>query len=360
MLKTFFNSYFLKKEPFTLIHYITNRCNAACKHCFIDFSKRETGKNELTLKEIEELSKHLGNSLFNVNLTGGEPFLREDIFEIAKIYFENTTIKSMFITTNGTYTMRIQKFIEDFIRLGIKKNVIFSISIDDFEEEHDRNRNVAGLYQKALSTYKMIEAYHNENIIANIAITVTSHNYDRVLELYAFLKEIGIKAVVAILMREAGVVKEIENKKQVLDAYLNLTRKIQQDQLQKSMAGFGGTFQGILMNCKNIILYKIIPRIYLHRQFVVNCVAGRLFGVIYADGVLHPCEILGHPLGNLRDYQMDFMQLWKNKSVRNFCKMIRSSKCTCTFECVWTINIISDFRFVMPLLYNYYKLKWGS
>lgn len=360
MLKTFFNSYFWKKEPFTLIHYITNRCNASCKHCFIDFSKRDMFKDELTLKEIEELSKHLGSSLFNVNLTGGEPFLREDIFDIARIYFTNTTIKSMFITTNGAYTLRIQSFIEEFIRLGIKKNVIFSISIDDFEKEHDRNRNVEGLYQKALSTYNMIEAFNQKNIIANIAITVTSHNYDRVLDLYAYLKEIGVKAIVAILMREAGVVTKIENKKQVLEAYLQLTRKIQQDQMQKNMAGFGGTFQGVLMNCKNIILYKIIPRTYLHRQFIVNCVAGRLFGVIYANGVLHPCEILDNSLGNLRDYQMDFLKLWKNKSVRSFRKMVKSSKCTCTFECVWSINIISDFRFVMPLLYHYCKLKWGS
>jgi MoaA/NifB/PqqE/SkfB family radical SAM enzyme len=360
MLHRILNSYLFKKEPFTLIHYITSQCNASCRHCFIDVHHPRRFEKELTLGEIEELSKHLGKSLFNVNLTGGEPFLREDIFEIARIYFQNTPIQSIFITTNGAFPARIKKFGDDFIRSGIRGRVIFSISIDGFEKEHDENRGVKGLYQKAVESYKTIEAYHSDNIIANIAITVTGHNHGRVLELYAHLKAMGIKAVVAILMREAGAVKKIENKPEILEAYLALAREIHRDQMERTTAGYGGSLQGTLMNCKNGILYKLIPPIYLDHDFLVNCVAGRLFGVIYANGDLHPCEILDHPLGNLREFNMDFMKIWQSKAAGDFRGLVKRTRCTCTFECVWSINIISNFRFVLPMLYNFWKLKWGN
>ena len=58
-------------------------------------------KNELSLDERKSL-QNLGKSLVNVNLTGGEPFARKDIIEVAKCYCRNTTIQSIYITTNGS------------------------------------------------------------------------------------------------------------------------------------------------------------------------------------------------------------------------------------------------------------------
>ena len=68
------NVYISKKEPVGLIHFITNKCNAGCSFCFIDFDDPNTFKGELSLEEIDELTKNLGSSLLSVNFTGGEPF----------------------------------------------------------------------------------------------------------------------------------------------------------------------------------------------------------------------------------------------------------------------------------------------
>lgn len=210
MMSLILNSYFLKKEPVSLIHFVTNRCNARCKHCFIDFDNPEFFKNELNLKEIGKLSKNLGGSLFNVNLTGGEPFLRQDLFEIASLYFKNAKIKSLFITTNGMFTRKIKEFIDKFISSEIKGKLFFSISIDNFEKEHDLNRGVKGLFKKAIETYKLIESYNNRNIIPNVAITVTNYNYDKVLDIYDYLKKEGIRSFTSTIMREEGKIKKIK------------------------------------------------------------------------------------------------------------------------------------------------------
>ena len=53
------NIYFKKKTPVSLIHFLTNRCNARCSFCFIDFENPNIFKNELTLNEIDKMTKTL-------------------------------------------------------------------------------------------------------------------------------------------------------------------------------------------------------------------------------------------------------------------------------------------------------------
>ncbi|HXH18353.1 MAG TPA: radical SAM protein, partial [Chitinophagales bacterium] len=99
-----FNLVVTRHYPATLVQFLTDRCNARCPFCFIDFKSPHHGKNELTLKEIEKITRLLPRSLTNVNFTGGEPFLRNDIIEIADAYFSNSTVQSIFITSNGYFT----------------------------------------------------------------------------------------------------------------------------------------------------------------------------------------------------------------------------------------------------------------
>ena len=51
------NLYFSKHEPISLVHFVTNRCNARCSFCFIDFDDPKTFQGELNLEEINYLLK---------------------------------------------------------------------------------------------------------------------------------------------------------------------------------------------------------------------------------------------------------------------------------------------------------------
>ncbi len=84
-------------ENATLLFEITTRCNLKCKHCFKnDFSK------ELTLSQIRTiLEKVCAYGVTDLVLTGGEPFLREEIFEIIDTA-EDCGIQEIAFTTNGT------------------------------------------------------------------------------------------------------------------------------------------------------------------------------------------------------------------------------------------------------------------
>ena len=91
--------------------------------------------------------------------------------------------------------------------------------------------------------------------------------------------------------------------------------------------------------------------------FVSHCPAGSLFGVIGADGQVYPCEILDRPLGNLRDYDLNFMKVWQNPKTSAAKKFIKDSNCHCSYECAWSINIISNKKYIPKLISESLKQK---
>ncbi len=347
------NSYLRRREPLSLVHFVTNRCNARCLHCFIDFDAPDVFKGDLSLAEIQKLSRTVGRSIANVNLTGGEPFLREDLYEIAEAYFENAGVRSIYITSHGGFPDRIKTFLERFEASGIDGKIILSFSIDNFEQEHDENRRVAGLHKKTLESYRLVRDRNHPDVVANVAITVTDHNYHRVMDLYDDLKAQGVEAFSAIAMREEGVVKSIDEgmKRKIYDSYLALTQRIKEDLDKKETVGFKESVQGRIMNVKNNIIYGTLEKMYLDPHYISHCPAGALFGVIYANGDVYPCEVLeDRKLGNLREYEMDFQALWANDSTRDCKKFIKDTRCHCTYECAWSINVLSNFRYVPRLV----------
>jgi MoaA/NifB/PqqE/SkfB family radical SAM enzyme len=360
LIKLALNIHFQKKEPISLIHFITHRCNARCKHCFIDFDTKALFNNELSLAEIEQLTKNLGSSLCNVNLTGGEPFLRSDIFEIVSLYCRNTSVEIINIATNGMYTDAVGTLLDKFRKSKFKKKLMFSISIDNFESLHDNNRNVKGLFENAIKTYKLIESYKDKQIVATIAITITPYNYENVMPLYNHLKNIGIKSFFAILMRKEGVIRNVDEKKEILDAYGKLTNLITTDQRKGRTVGMGDDLKGSYLKARTNLINRILCRTYLTKKFICYCSAGALFGVLYANGDVFPCEVLNdYNLGNIRDYHMDFMKLWNSNKVRECREYIKRSRCSCTFECACSVNIISNIKFIPRLFFYLWKnIKW--
>ena len=173
------NIYFKKKEPVSLVHFVTNRCNARCSFCFIDFDNPNTFKNELNLNEIDDLTKNLGSSLLNVNLTGGEPFARKEIVEIAKLYIKNTTIQSIYVTTNASLPDRIENFAKTIINFDKDIELTIQISIDDLPSEHDKVRKIKNLFDSCVDTYRKLKKI-DQRVSPMVSITVSHENCENI------------------------------------------------------------------------------------------------------------------------------------------------------------------------------------
>jgi MoaA/NifB/PqqE/SkfB family radical SAM enzyme len=353
LLNVLSNVYISKKEPISLIHFITNRCNARCSFCFIDFDDPNTFKGELSIEEIDKLTKTLGNSLLNVNFTGGEPFARSDITEIAKLYIKNTTIQSIYITTNASLPDRIEKFVKEITSLEKKIELGIQISIDDFPDEHNKVRKIKNLFDHCIDTYFRLKKY-GKYVNPSVSITVTHENCDNIKNIFEYLfVKCKVNSIKCAIVRDEGVYKTPEiKKKKIFEAYSWLTSKISELSDQNLLKNYNKeSLQGRLHNEKDKISWDLVKQMYLEPKYISPCHAGSLFGIISASGLIYPCEILEDKvLGDLRKNEMNFMKIWNNNETSDVKKFIKKTNCNCTYECALSYNILGNYRYQPKLI----------
>ncbi len=352
------NVLFKKIEPVSIVHFLTNRCNARCSFCFIDFDDPNTFKNELTLDEIDKLTKSLGNSLLNVNLTGGEPFARKDIVEIAKLYVQNTTVQSIYVTTNGSLPERAENFAKTIINLEKDIELTFQISIDDMPNEHNRVRKIDNLFESCIETYQRLKKIGNR-VNPIVSITVNHENHENVEKIFNYLiDECNVSSIKCTIVRDEGVYKTPQDKKQkIYQAYSWLTEKINELTKKKKLNNYNATsIQGKLHNEKDKISWDLIKKMYLKPKYISPCHAGSLFGIITAAGKVYPCEILEDKMiGDLRENNMNFMKIWSSATANNTKEFILKTKCNCSYECALTYNILGNWRYQPSLISSILK-----
>jgi radical SAM protein with 4Fe4S-binding SPASM domain len=104
-------------------------------------------------------------------------------------------------------------------------------------------------------------------------------------------------------------------------------------------------------NKKDQISWQLVKKIYMDNKYISPCHAGSLFGIITANGEVHPCEILeNRMLGRLRDNNMNFSSIWKSKETKNTKEFIINSKCSCSYECALSYNILGNKRYQLSLI----------
>jgi len=132
---------------------VTYRCNARCKMC--DSWRLKPGQ-ELTASQIDEVFAKIG-PLDVVRLTGGEPFLREDMADIARAVVARSTPVVLHVTTNGSFADRIARFI-DVVQDDVRSRLAFLVSFDGMPQEHDASRGEDVTFDRALDTVRLLAA----------------------------------------------------------------------------------------------------------------------------------------------------------------------------------------------------------
>ena len=106
-------SYIRQPGPTFLILFINSTCNMRCEHCFYWSSLNK--RDDLTRDEIFALSASLG-PLETLNLSGGEPFLREEFAEICRRFVQRNGVRQIYVPTHASFTERTVAAITDVLR----------------------------------------------------------------------------------------------------------------------------------------------------------------------------------------------------------------------------------------------------
>lgn len=167
---------------------VTYRCNSHCKMCNI--WKNNDFSDEIKPKDFFYLPKQLSN----INITGGEPFLRRDLTDIIESILINCRWPEIVISTNGLATSSICAQAEKIFK--INPDIGVAVSIDGIGSSHDRIRGVKGGYDRALASIKHLKKLNIKNL--KVAFTLGDYNVSELKKVYRLAKNFNAEFSLAI------------------------------------------------------------------------------------------------------------------------------------------------------------------
>jgi radical SAM protein with 4Fe4S-binding SPASM domain len=256
-------------------------------------------ENELTYDEcckvIDDLAYHKVKTIL---FTGGEPLTRNDFFNICDYVISKKI--NVGVTTNGTMVT------DDIIENQFWKFQALRISLDSmYPEEHDRFRNMPGVFDKAITAIKkmVILGY-------NVAIStcISKKNVGYLDKMADFLEELGVVRWCMPLLSPDGRGKNIAS--EALEPL--------------EVRDFLYKINNIKQNHPNLDIGIDIPYIVLCKDLTnINdgyskaCPAAVSELAIFANGDISPCFAMVTSAGNIR--HDDISEVWRNNSLfKNF------------------------------------------
>lgn len=340
-----------------ILIFLTNQCNAGCEHCFYH-SKLNKKTEEISTDELKKLFKTVKTG--SVTLTGGEPFLRNDLPEICEI-LEDSGVGRISIATNGYLSDKIYRDLKDILPKSDAK-ITLNLSLDGLEKTHDKIRNLNGCFKKVIETAKktkpLMDQYPNFNIVLRTVVTKT--NYKELEELADYIdKEVGIMHDFEIVrapslsgvpyhLSESADPKDktvLVSDKDIKEIY-KVLKKIIKKRSKKSILDKLRQATQLGMMYYNVEILK-------KRKHFFHCMAGEDVCTIYPNGDLTLCELM-KPVGNLREHNFDFYKVWDNEKAMQQRKHVKN--CFCTHGSFVGEDMLKKSRKPLIRLKNFIKL----
>ena len=344
--------------PHYLVLFVTSRCNARCRMCFNWPALEKAGEGDLTLEELQQIAS-LWPGLVQLTLSGGEPFLREDLVEVVTAFVRRSGVRQLTIPSNGILTEQIADAAEEILCRfpGLPFNLY--LSLDAIGEAHDRLRQVPGAYAAALATAERLRALRARypNLRLGVTTVLMAQNQDSVLDtLESLRRKLGFDRYQVELAR--GRAREPEATAVPLSAYAAAAARLQAP--GPHPAGFFAAAQHRLA----VRMRETLLRTAREQRMVIPCLAGRQLLVVEADGTVRPCEILhtlGPPglppaglaepaLGNLRQAGYRIGDILASPQARAIHDFIAARRCHCSYECALYASLVFNPRHWLSLL----------
>lgn len=261
-----------------------------------------------------------------INLTGGEPFIREDLPEIVEECFRHTD--RIVISTSGWFEDRVVALAKRFPNIGIR------ISIEGLSQKNDELRGHAGGFDKGLRTLLTLKQMGLKDI--GFGCTVSNNNSADMLSLYQLSLSLGLEFATAAFHNSYYFHKDdntITNKERVTADFRQLIEWQLQERSPKSW--FRAWFNMGLIN-------------YIEGgRRMLPCEAGSANFFIDPWGEVYPCNGLEEKfwkqsMGNI--HEADFMTIWQSERAER----VRAQVRTCPKNC-WMVGTAS------PVMHKYIK-----
>ena len=309
-------------KPNALSIEITQRCIARCIMCNIWKSPERV---ELSSEDwINLLSTPFFSELRELDVTGGEPFLRKDFQELIEGLFllkddYLKKMKSLAITTNGFLTQRILECTEEILeRLGPKGiHLVMVLAMDGVGEIHDKIRNYKDAWIKVNETIQSLKHLRRStgNIVIWLKTTVLPQNVNQLEHISAYANENGLFTIISPCIITANRYQNTDRRDDLTFSKNEIAKMVQ---FYKS-----GHFQWDFHRSQLVS--------YLETGAMKKpCSAGFNYFFIRSNGDVYPCPLIKSKFGNIKEAVIE--DLIQTKAASSFRKRVgRCLECqTCT------------------------------
>ncbi|MBF0558212.1 MAG: radical SAM protein [Nitrospirae bacterium] len=333
---------FRKTRPIHLTFFLTRRCNSQCPFCFyLRDKQRDTAGTapELSLDEIKKISRSMGSLLW-LAFSGGEIYLRDDLADISRVFYDNNRPAIMLYPTNGLLPGVIRSRTKEILKSCKNSVIVVKLSIDGLRGAHDALRNMPGSFEKTMLTYNMLaelaERYPNFELGVNTVFCSENQHYmDGIIDYVKTLEH--IKTHTISLVR--GDLLNSQYKDVDHGLYNRAIDRLASDLKSGRSACY--RFRGARIKAaQDIVQRRLIHKTLYKQKRLIPCYAGRLNLVLGESGEVFPCEILGESMGNVRDFDGDIGKLLRTEKAAKVIRSIKDQKCYCTHECYFMTNIL--------------------
>ena len=298
---------------------VTYRCNAKCHMCntWKFPSKKE---EEIGVEVYEKLP-----FMRTVNVTGGEPFLRDDLEDVINVLRRKTN--RLVISSNGFFTDRILSLFRKRKDIGIR------ISIEGLPKANDELRGIKDGFDRGIRT--LIELYHMEVKDIGFGITISDRNAKDMIELYRLSKMMGLEFATAAI-HNSYYFHKFDNKFEHPEVAIEELKKLINELLksQRIKDWFRAYFNYGLIN-----YIKGNPRL-------LPCEMGHDSFFLDPTGEIFPCNVMEESMGNLKE--KSFEKIWNGEKAEE----IRQKVKNCSNNC-WMIGSVSQQmkKYIWKVLY---------
>jgi radical SAM protein with 4Fe4S-binding SPASM domain len=258
----------------------------------------------------------LPDTLNDVNITGGEPFLREDIVEIIGTIYERCRAPRIVISSNGFQHRRILHAAPSLMKIG--KKVGIAISLDGIGEMHDSIRGINGGFDKVIETLKQLGKLGYRNV--RVAFTAQRDNVDHLGAVYDLSRQFGFQFTTSVAQNSEFYFSTDENQKVEPGKLSEELRYVMRKEL-------------LSLNPKRWLRSYFYLGVLQHNdrgRRLIGCRAGRDSFFIDPEGDIYPCLTLERKMGNI--LEQPFEEIWNGEPSATARKAVD----TCSMPC-WMI-----------------------
>jgi MoaA/NifB/PqqE/SkfB family radical SAM enzyme len=310
------------------VFFITNACNAGCRHCFYANHLNQTD-SVLGFERISGIIKKMPRLDYLI-LTGGEPFLRKEIAEICFLFSRQKVARNIQINTNGLLSGIINTTCRKILKCGSLHTLRLQLSIEGDGQTHDcivGVKNASGRIHETLKrTSEIRKEYPNFEIFA--CVTLMSYNRNSCRRIFELLAPYNVEVKFAPFKDPSQDVHEAPED-MIFDYRIpdpNCRLEIEElKQVYHELIDLDCKYGGWCRDDQSRLATYI--EMFQRNEKPFTCVAKHTIPVIFENGDVSLCEWC-KPIGNLGDFNDDIGKLWNSPMANS--KRSSLDQCWCT------------------------------